>query len=101
MITPGTISKQLPLLLSLVFVTIIERDNAFVTGKPTTITYDLVEDVDGMPVLGRGYSLTTNSFLSSCFDVNGTTVEDSYHYDCKFYDLIFVFLFSCTIDDHC
>ncbi len=79
--------KQLVLFcqaLALMTVFMVERSQyPFVAGLPTTITHDLVQETDGVPVLGRGYSLTTNSFQASCFDVNGTTVEHSYNYDCE------------------
>ena len=52
-------------------------------ASPTTIKYDALKKIDGMPSLGRGYSITTNSFHSSCFNVNGTTTEHSYNFDCK------------------
>ena len=61
-----------------------------VAGKSKTITHETVETMGGgLPVLGRGYSVTSNSCQSSCFNVNGTTaVAHSFNYDCK-YDYCF------------
>ena len=52
-------------------------------APPTTIKYDALKKIDGMPSLGRGYSMTTNSFDLSCFNANGATTEHSYNFDCK------------------
>ena len=54
-----------------------------VLGTASTISVDTLRVAKGSPALGRGYSMTTNSFFSSCFDVNATTTEQSYNYICK------------------
>ena len=41
-----------------------------------------VRTLDITPVLGRGYSIMTNSYQSICLLVEETTVP-SYNYDCK------------------
>jgi hypothetical protein len=51
-------------------------------GSPYIISDDRVRSLDVTPVLGRGYSIGTNSFQSTCLMVDGTTVP-SYNYDCK------------------
>lgn len=46
------------------------------------ISDDRVRNLDVTPVLGRGYSIMTNSFQSTCLSVSETTVP-SFNYDCK------------------
>lgn len=46
------------------------------------INDDRVRSLDISPTLGRGYSVMTNTFQSTCMDVLETTVP-SYNYDCK------------------
>ncbi len=48
-----------------------------------TISDDRVRGMDITPALGRGYSLMTNQFYSTCLVVEEATVP-SYNYDCKF-----------------
>ena len=56
-----------------------------VSSLPTTIKNDAVRQMDGAPIWGRGYSVTTNSFQTSCMvDLNHTATEPSYNYDCKY-----------------
>ena len=43
---------------------------------------DRVRSLDAAPLLGRGYSIMTNSFQSTCLDIDVTSVP-SYNYDCK------------------
>ena len=57
---------------------------AVVVGMPMIIRNDAVQLMDGVAVLGRGYSTTTNSFQGTCLEVNGTLVNKSYNYECKF-----------------
>jgi len=47
------------------------------------ISSDRVRDLDSAPILGRGYSIITNSFLSQCLEVN-TTSSPSFDYDYSF-----------------
>ena len=54
-------------------------------GVPTTIGGDILLGATGVPSLGRGYSITTNTFQSSCLDVGGNHTETSYNYDCKLF----------------
>lgn len=51
-------------------------------SNPYTISDDRVRSLDITPSLGRGYSINTNSFQSTCLDVKDTTVP-SYNYKCK------------------
>ena len=53
-----------------------------VEGGPYIIADSRIRSLDITPVLGRGYSIMTNSFQSICLDVNEITVP-SYNYDCK------------------
>ena len=53
-----------------------------VFAGPYILNDDRVRSLDVTPVLGRGYSIMTNSFQSTCMTVNQTTVP-SYNYDCK------------------
>ena len=43
---------------------------------------DRVRSLDFTPALGRGYSLSTNTFQSTCLDIDVTSVP-SYNYDCE------------------
>ena len=52
------------------------------SSSPFVIADDRVRSLDISPVLGRGYSIMTNSFQSSCLIVDQTTVP-SFNYDCK------------------
>ena len=51
-------------------------------SSPHVIADDRIRSLDVSPVLGRGYSIMTNSFQSTCLLVDETTVP-SYNYDCK------------------
>ena len=51
-------------------------------GNIYAITDNRVRNLDVTPVLGRGYSIMTNSFQSTCLDVDEITVP-SFNYDCK------------------
>lgn len=53
-----------------------------VNGSPYMLSDDRVRNLDVTPVLGRGYSIMTNNFLSTCLDGAETTVP-SYNYLCK------------------
>jgi hypothetical protein len=53
-----------------------------VEGSPYVISDDRVRSLDTTPLLGRGYSIMTNSFQSTCLMVDETSVP-SYNYDCK------------------
>ena len=59
---------------------------SFLPGKvqcsPYIISDDRIRSLDITPVLGRGYSIMTNSYQSICLMVDETTVP-SYNYDCK------------------
>ena len=48
-----------------------------------TISDDRIRSLDITPVLGRGYSIMTNQFHSTCLVVDQTTVP-SFNYDCEF-----------------
>lgn len=52
------------------------------SGNPYVISDDRIRSMDITPVLGRGYSIMTNSFQSTCLQVSETTIP-SYNYDCK------------------
>ena len=52
------------------------------TGSIYSIDDERVRLLDLNPVLGRGYSIMTNQFHSTCLVVEETTVP-SYNYDCK------------------
>ena len=51
-------------------------------ASPMTIADDRIRDLDVSPVLGRGYSIATNSFQSTCLTVEKTS-EPSYNYECE------------------
>ena len=46
------------------------------------ISDERARSLDITPVLGRGYSVMTNSFQSTCVNVVETTIP-SFNYDCK------------------
>ena len=52
-------------------------------SSPYIISDDRVRSLDVTPVLGRGYSIMTNSFQSTCLNVVETTVP-SYNYKCEY-----------------
>jgi hypothetical protein len=54
-----------------------------VMSAPTTLKYDVVSRMKGAPVLGRGFSLTTNSLHSSCLDLDGVEEDQLYNYERK------------------
>jgi hypothetical protein len=54
-----------------------------VSGSPYVLTDERVRNIDVTPVLGRGYSIMTSAFLSTCINVQITTTP-SYNYDCKY-----------------
>jgi len=54
-------------------------------GSPSTISDDRVRSLDNTPVAGRGYSIGTNSFQSTCLMVEQTSTP-SYNYDFTFTD---------------
>ena len=51
-------------------------------SSPYLLSDDRVRSLDAAPALGRGYSIMTNSFQSTCLDIDVTSVP-SYNYDCK------------------
>ena len=65
-------------------------------GNPYVISDARARNIDATPVLGRGYSIMTNSFQSTCLLVDETTVP-SFDYDCKvlFHQLV-VNLIYCS-----
>jgi len=56
-----------------------------VTGSSFMISDDQVRNLNVSPMLGRGYSVGTNSFQSTCLKVN-ETISPSYNYDYVFTD---------------
>jgi len=54
-------------------------------GAPLVISDSRVHSLDITPVLGRGYSIGTNSFQSTCLMVDEVTTP-SFNYDYKFND---------------
>ena len=60
---------------------------------PYVISDDRVRSLDITPTLGRGYSVMTNSFQSTCVVVEETTIP-SFNYDCKCFDQCYV---SCQL----
>jgi len=57
-----------------------------IQGSPYTISDDRIRSLDITPVLGRGYSIMTNQFHSTCLMVDETTTP-SYNYEYKITDL--------------
>ena len=52
------------------------------SSKSQIISDDRIRNMDISPTLGRGYSMMTNSFQSTCVNVEETTTP-SYDYSCK------------------
>ncbi len=52
------------------------------SSSPFVISDDRVRSLDIAPVLGRGYSIMTNTYMSTCLLVDDTTIP-SFNYDCK------------------
>ena len=57
-------------------------------GNPYVISDNRVKNLDITPVLGRGYSIMTNSFQSTCLMVDEVTTP-SFNYDCEFHEHLF------------
>jgi len=57
-----------------------------VVSSPTVISDDRVRGLDVSPALGRGYSIGTGQFQSTCLNLESTS-EPSYNYDYYFTDL--------------
>jgi len=62
-------------------------------GSPYIISDDRIRSLDVTPVLGRGYSVGTNSFQSTCLMIDEVTTP-SYNYECKCLDTPFITLFE-------
>jgi len=54
-------------------------------GSPYIISDDRIRSLDVTPVLGRGYSVGTNSFQSTCLMIDEVTTP-SYNYEYAFHD---------------
>jgi hypothetical protein len=56
-----------------------------VESMPLTMEHVSLASAEGVPALGRGFSVSGNTFHSECLDIaaNHTGVLDSYNYDCK------------------
>ena len=52
-------------------------------ANPYIISDERARSLDVTPVLGRGYSVMTNSFQTTCLEVDEITVP-SFNYDCKY-----------------
>lgn len=68
-------------------ITLIGLVTLFLPGTQSSssiysISDERVRSLDITPVLGRGYSIMTNQYHSTCLVVEETTVP-SYNYDCK------------------
>ena len=63
---------------------------SLVHASPTTISGDALRSMEGTPVLGRGYSVATNSFQSTCLNVEGLHTEPNYNYDCKYKQIVYI-----------
>ena len=70
------ISSKASITLIALFLQTINEAASFI------INDDRVRSLDISPTLGRGYSVMTNTFQSTCMEVFETTVP-SYNYDCK------------------
>ena len=60
-------------------------------GSPYVLKDDRVRSLDVTPVLGRGYSIMTNTFLSTCLE-GALFTTPSYNYDCKYCSVAFCFV---------
>ena len=54
-----------------------------VGGLSVTINSDVLKKMEGIPVLGRGYSVSTNTLHSTCLEVDLTANGQSYNYQCE------------------
>jgi hypothetical protein len=59
---------------------------SLVDSSPYVISDDRVRSLDISPVLGRGYSIMTNTYQSTCLLVTDTTIP-SYNYNYNFYSM--------------
>ena len=55
------------------------------SAAPMIIKGDRFTKYGGIPILGRGYSAATNSFQSSCLEVNSAVISEPaiFNYDCE------------------
>lgn len=58
------------------------------TGSSVTVGQEVLRRVEGVPGLGRGYSATTNTFLSSCLEVNESEIDHSYDFEFQFTSIL-------------
>ena len=70
-----------------------------VESNPFLISDDRVRSLDIAPTLGRGYSIMTNTYQSTCLVVDGTTVP-SFNYDCKYNSLWMPFINNIDLSLH-
>ena len=69
---------------SILCLTLLAKGFLCTVGSTITVGQDVLQRVEGVPGLGRGYSTTTNTFLSSCLEVKESELEHSYNYECEF-----------------
>ena len=69
---------------SILCLTLLAKGFLCTVGSTITVGQDVLQRVEGVPGLGRGYSTTTNAFLSSCLEVKESELEHSYNYECEF-----------------
>ena len=70
----------------ILYVLLLAEGLRYVVSLPTTIGKDAIQQITGSPALGRGYSISTNSLLSSCLNItskNETEHSHSYNFDCE------------------
>jgi hypothetical protein len=67
-----------------------------IDANPYVIADERVRSLDITPVLGRGYSVMTNSFQSTCLEVDEITIP-SFNYDCKYHSNALLSVVWCLL----
>lgn len=68
--------------ISLIILLLAGRSLNVVDSYSTVIDSTLLDSVHGVPTLGKGYTLTSNSFLSSCLDIHDTSKQEALDFEC-------------------
>lgn len=65
-----------------IFIGLVSLILPCINSAPYLLEDDRIRNLNVTPVLGRGYTVMTNNFLSTCLDGAESTIP-SYNYDCK------------------
>ena len=80
---PMTTLITVPMLLLLQILLLVQVAVVTVMAAPYFLSDDRIRDLDITPSLGRGYSVMTNEFQSTCLKLDVTSVP-AFNYERKF-----------------